>query len=103
MTKPKKPTPKQPKIPTILIIYTGIIILTIGILLWQYTTQIIQAHQTLLNNPNITQETRWRYQGSLEWWNIAAITTYYPIALTLIITGTATALTTIIYKLIKKP
>jgi hypothetical protein len=103
MTKRRTPEPKQPRIPAVLIIYVGIIILTIGILLWQYTAQIIRAHETLLSNPNITQETRWRYQGSLEWWNIAAITTYYPIALTLIIAGLATTLTTLIYKLIKKP
>ena len=69
------------------IFLTGTIILIIGVALWLYTNSVIQGHEQLLNNPNITQQEKWNYEGSLEWWKMAKITTYDPIAVILITAG----------------
>jgi hypothetical protein len=69
------------------IFLTGTILLIIGVALWLYTNSVIQGHEQLLNNPNITQQEKWNYEGSLEWWKMAKITTYDPIAVILITAG----------------
>jgi len=69
------------------IFLTGAILLIIGVALWLYTNSVIQGHEQLLNNPNITQQEKWNYEGSLEWWKMAKITTYDPIAVILITAG----------------
>jgi len=69
------------------IFLTGTIILIIGVALWLYTNSVIQGHEQLLNNPNITQQEKWNYEGSLGWWKMAKITLYDPIAVILITAG----------------
>jgi len=70
-----------------LIFLLGAILLLTGVFLWLYTNSIIQANQQTLQNPNLTQQERWAYEGSLQWWTINKITTYDPIAVILITTG----------------
>jgi len=69
------------------IFLTGTIILIIGVALWLYTNSVIQGHEQLLNNPNLTQQEKWNYEGSLGWWKMAKITLYDPIAVILITAG----------------
>jgi hypothetical protein len=69
------------------IFLTGAILLITGVTLLLYTNSVIQGHEQILNNPNLTQQERWDYEGSLEWWRMAKITTYDPIAVILITTG----------------
>jgi len=69
------------------IFLTGAILLIIGVALWLYTNSVIQGHEQLLNNPNLTQQEKWNYEGSLEWWKMAKITLYDPIAVILITAG----------------
>jgi len=69
------------------IFLTGAILLIIGVALWLYTNSVIQGHEQLLNNPNITQQEKWNYEGSLERWKMAKITLYDPIAVILITAG----------------
>jgi len=69
------------------IFLTGAILLIIGVALWLYTNSVIQGHEQLLNNPNLTQQEKWNYEGSLGWWKMAKITLYDPIAVILITAG----------------
>jgi len=69
------------------IFLTGAILLLTGTTLWPYTNSVIQAHQQTLQNPNINQQQKWQTEGSLEWWQLAKITTYDPIAVILITAG----------------
>jgi hypothetical protein len=75
----------------------GATLLIIGITLWLYTNNVIQGHQQLLNNPNISQDERWAYEGSLQWWQTAKKTTYDPTTIILITTGACTLELAIIY------
>lgn len=75
----------------------GALLLIIGISLWLYTSSIIQGHEQLLNNPNLTQEQRWNYEGSLQWWKTAKATTYDPLSIILISLGLCAIEYTIIY------
>jgi len=82
--------------------WLGTILITTGITLWLYTDHTIKTHQQILQDPNLTQQEKWKYQGSLEWWKKAALTTYYPTATALITLGTCLTETAIIL-LISKP
>jgi hypothetical protein len=89
-------TPKNKKTITTLTIIATTLIIT-GITLWLYTNNVIQGHQQLLNNPNLPQEDRWAYEGSLKWWQTAKKTTYDPITIILVTTGACTLELAIIY------
>jgi len=69
------------------IFFLGIILLIMGFWLWTYTNVMILYNEQQLNNPTLTQEEKWRYEGSLEWWKTVRVTTYDPMAITLITIG----------------
>ena len=81
---------------TAITLWLGITLITIGITLWLYTDQTIKTHQQILQNPNLTQQEKWKYQGSLDWWKKAALTTYHPTATALITIGTCLTETALI-------
>jgi len=98
MSKLKTPT-KRKRLTAIF--GTGAILLITGISLWLYTNSVIQTHEQLLSNTNLTLEEKWRYEGSLQWWKTARITTYDPIAVTLITIGLVAILYTILYAIVQ--
>jgi len=75
----------------------GILLLTIGIGLWLYTDSVTRGLEQLLNNPNLTEQQRWAYEGSLQWWKTAKKTTYDPISIILVTIGLVAIEYTIIY------
>jgi len=95
MSNPKT-TPKRKNLLKI-ITAIGTLLLITGITLWLYTNSIIQGHEQLLNNPNLTQQQRWTYEGSLQWWKTAKTTTYNPLSIILISLGLCAIEYTIIY------
>jgi len=44
----------------------------------------------------LKEQEKWKYQGSLEWWKKAALTTYHPTATALITLGTCLTETALI-------
>ena len=77
--------------------WLGVILLTIGISLWLYTDQTIKNHERILQTENLPIEEKWRYEGSLEWWRKASLTTYHPISITLLTIGTCLMETALIF------
>lgn len=69
------------------IFWTGTLLLITGAALWLYTGSVIQNHEQLLKNPDLTSEERWRYEGSLQWWRTAKTATYDPLSIVLITIG----------------
>lgn len=68
-------------------LWVGIVFLIIGVGLWLCTSSIIKGHEQMLNHQNLSQQDRWRYEGSLEWWRGTSMTLYYPLAAILIAIG----------------
>jgi hypothetical protein len=85
MASPKTALLKNKKIT--LIFLAGAVLLIVGVALWAYTNSVVQAHQQILQNPNLTQQQKWQTEGSLQWWMMTKITVYDPAALILIVTG----------------
>lgn len=81
---------------------TGVLLLIMGIGLWLYANSVIQGHEQLLNNPDLTPEETWRYEGSLQWWRIAYTTTFHPLAVILITIGLNALLCPILWAIIQK-
>ena len=79
----------------------GALLLITAISLWLYTDSIIQGHEQLLNNPNLTQQQRWAYEGSLQWWKTAKTTTYNPLSIILITIGLCAIEFAIIYAIVQ--
>jgi hypothetical protein len=92
--------PKRKNTPTI-IASAGIILLTIGISLWLYTDFVIRGHEQLLNNTELTQEERWKIEGSLQWWITAKETRYEPLTIILVTIGLCAIEYAIIYLLVQ--
>jgi hypothetical protein len=69
------------------ILFMGVILLVIGISLWLYTDSVITGHEQRLNDPNLTLEQRWQWEGSLQWWKTAKTTTFNPTSIILITIG----------------
>jgi len=95
MTKPKT----KRHIKTIASI--GILLLIIGISLWLYTDSVIRGHEQLLDNPNLTPQQKWDYEGSYQWWKTAKKTTYDPLTIILITIGLIAIEYTIIYIIVQ--
>ena len=77
--------------------WLGVILLTVGIGLWLYTDQTIKNHERILQTENLPIEEKWRYEGSLEWWKKASLTTYRPTAIALLTIGTCLMETALIF------
>jgi len=69
------------------ILWVGIVFLIIGAGLWLFTSSIIQGHEQVLSHPNLSEQDKWRYEGSLKWWRGTSMTLYYPMAAILIAIG----------------
>jgi len=69
------------------VFYLGIILLIMGFWLWAYANVMILYNEQRLNSPTLTQEEKWRFEGSLKWWKTARVTTYNPTAIALIAIG----------------
>lgn len=69
------------------VFYLGIILLIMGFWLWAYANVMILYNEQRLNSPTLTQEEKWRFEGSLKWWKTARVTTYNPTAIALITIG----------------
>jgi hypothetical protein len=95
MSNPK--ITQKRKNPLKIITAIGALLLITGISLWLYTNSIIQGHEQLLNNPNLTQQQRWNHEGSLQWWKTAKTTTYDPLSIILITLGLCAIEYTIIH------
>jgi len=67
--------------------WIGAILILTGIGISVYVDSVIKSHEEKLFLWNLTQEERLRYEGSLEWWRMAKITTYDPLSIILIAVG----------------
>jgi hypothetical protein len=79
----------------------GVILLIAGIGLWLYTDSVIKGHEQILNDPNLSQDQRWSWEGSLEWWREAKITRFDPLSITLITIGLCALEYAIIYVMVR--
>lgn len=76
--------------------WIGAILILTGICLSVYVDLVIKSHEEKLFFWTLTIEEEWRYEGSLQWWRMAKITTYDPLSTILIAVG----LVAIIYSFI---
>ena len=97
MLKRKHVKPHRQLTWKLVLFLTGVISSIMGTELWFYTDSVIQGHEQLLQNPNLTQQEIYAYEGSLQWWRIARITTYDPISLALIAGGILIAISSLLY------
>jgi len=56
------------------VILAGGLFIVIGMALWLFTDFVIQGHEQILSNPDLIQEEKWRWEGSLQWWTTAETT-----------------------------
>lgn len=76
--------------------WIGAMLILTGIVLSVYVDSVIKIHEEKLFWKNLTTEEKWGYEGSLQWWRMAKITTYDPLSTILIAVG----LVAIIYSFI---
>jgi len=69
------------------VILAGGLFIVIGMTLWLFTDFVIQSHEQILNDPNLIQEEKWRWEGSLQWWTTAKYGTCHPTSIILITIG----------------
>ena len=80
-----------------LAVCSGILLIVVGFALWFYPTSVIQVHEQTLNNPSISLEDTWQYEGSLQWWRTVATMTFYPAAFASIATSIAIVAISLVY------
>jgi hypothetical protein len=65
----------------------GALILIIGLVLSYYPNTVISGIEGKLQYSDLPQETKFMYQGSLNWWHIEQLTVYQPVSYLSIVTG----------------
>ena len=71
----------------------GTIILIASLICSYYPNSVIAGLEGNLSNSALSQEDRWMYQGSLDWWHIERLTVYQPVSYLL----TVSAILIIVY------
>lgn len=99
MSDPKTPLKRKGALKAITLI--GALLLIIGIGLWLYTDSVIKGHEQILKDKSLTQEQIWGWEGSLQWWRAAKITTYDPLSIILITIGLCVLEYVIIYVMVR--
>jgi hypothetical protein len=72
-------------------------ILIIGIFLSTYTDSVIGGLQEILNQGYLSQAQRDYFEGMLNWWTVAKITFYNPVAYLLTVIGIIILIFSIVY------
>ena len=77
----------------------GAVILIIGLALSTYTDSVIGFLHEVLREGGLSQAQRDYFQGMYEWWTLAKVTFYHPIAYLLIVIGIIVLVFSIFYSL----
>ena len=83
------------------VIVLGVLLIIIGTAIWLYTNLVIESHEKALNNPNLTQEEKWTWEGSLRWWRTAKATFGDPASMMLVVMGICAVEYTLLYEIVK--
>jgi len=83
------------------VIALGVLFIIIGTAVWLYTNLVIESHERILDNPNLTQEEKWSWEGSLRWWRTAKATVGDPTSIMLTMVGICAIEYTILYEILQ--
>jgi hypothetical protein len=99
MSNPKTPTKKRSTIKAIALV--GVLLLIAGIGLWLYTDSVIKGLEQMLSDPNLTQNQRDRFEGSLAWWRDTKVHGYGILSIVLVAIGLCALEYSIIYVMVQ--
>ncbi len=78
----------------------GAVILIVGLAISSYTDSVIEFLQGVLREGSLlSQAQRDYFQGMYEWWTLAKVTFYHPIAYLLIVIGVIVLVSSVFYSL----
>lgn len=63
---------------------TVVSLIIVGFTLLFIPNMVIDGYEQLLGASDLTLEETWRYEGALQWWRIASVTVFHPLAVILV-------------------